>query len=59
MKLNKKLALFVFSIGLGVTLPAFAYSCQSYCVATYRHCMANNPDKSECAIEVDECMMNC
>lgn len=59
MKLNKKLALFLFAIGVGVTVPAFANSCQSYCVATLRWCTANSADKSECYIAVDECMMNC
>ncbi len=58
--MNQKLALLMFAIGLGAaSAPALAASCQSYCVAAYRSCLAAGVDIATCSEENDACFANC
>ncbi|WP_199762261.1 hypothetical protein [Rugamonas violacea] len=61
--MKMKLALFLFSIGLG---SSFAYaaesttnSCQGYCVMAYRSCINYGGDPAECAADRAACFQDC
>lgn len=57
--MNKKIATFIFAIGLGATaIPAFA-SCYSICATEWRACVASGTDSAECSAELSACQAGC
>lgn len=58
-KLNKKIALFMFAIGIGAALPAFADQCLYACSIDYKYCVGSGTSVDECAAQRTECQNIC
>ena len=57
--MNKKLAMLLFSIGLGVaSSPAWA-SCEFYCAQAYRACINSGLPAADCEAERADCLASC
>ncbi len=60
MKLKLKLALFMFTLGLGGSMAhAYPPSCEVRCEARYNTCMRNRPDVALCRDEQGQCRHDC
>lgn len=58
--MNKKLATFLFAIGIGVTVaPAFASSCMHYCSVNYAACLSRGTPADDCAVAQSACEDAC
>ncbi|HZX29034.1 MAG TPA: hypothetical protein VFF16_18305 [Telluria sp.] len=58
-KLNKKIALFLFAIGVGAALPAFADQCYYTCSQQANHCLASGGDPDTCDAQKEQCLTDC
>lgn len=58
--MNRKFGLLLFAIGVGVaSAPAFANSCESFCIRTYKICRESGADLPTCIAQEEDCIANC
>lgn len=57
--MNKKLATFLFAIGLGVTAGPALASCMYYCSANYNNCMHLGKPAEQCEAAREACEDAC
>jgi hypothetical protein len=57
--MNKKLALLLFAIGVGVTSAQAADSCGWSCLRTYQACVKAGTPELDCALDRMDCTARC
>lgn len=57
--MNKKIATFLFAVGIGVaSAPAFA-SCYYYCSLEWKACVASGAPMADCDADLQACHTEC
>jgi len=57
--MNKKLALLLFAIGVGVTSAQAADSCGWTCLRTYQACVKAGTPTLDCELDREDCYARC
>jgi len=57
--MNKKLALFLFAIGIGASASAWANTCYRACLVDYRMCIRSGQPTDDCLSDLYNCEDSC